>query len=295
MIRAIYIAILLLLPALASGQLTYTFKAYKAYQEDDLPTAKAYIDSAIADEIEKEEAQTWYIRGFIYKEIYKITDKQSRDSEAREEAIRSFKKSIELDADSEFRKQNHQGIKYLASSYYNDGVMTLNLKEYEESPDFYKRYKKLILFLEPDKDFKEQDVQYYNALGSMLSENYEKDKQRYTHLFEESLKYLQKTLIIDPDNLVANNVIGVLYYNKGVDLILSLDPFAPLEDLNRTQDKCVKIFKTAKPFLEKAHQMDPTNCEIITGLEGISFNLNDRDEVNFWHDKLVELGCAVDE
>lgn len=295
MIRAIYIAILLFLPALASGQLTYTFKAYKAYQEDDLPAAKAYIDSAIVDDTEKEEAQTWYIRGFIYKEIYKITDKQSRDSEAREEAIRSFKKSIELDADSEFRKQNRQGIKYLASSYYNDGVMTLNPKEYEESADFYKRYKELILFLEPEKDFKEQDIEYYNALGSMLNQNYEKDKDRYEHLFSEAEKSFSRTLKMNPDNLLANNALGVMYYNKGVDLILSLDPFAPLEDLNRTQDKCVKIFKTAKPFLEKAHQMDPTNCEIITGLEGISFNLNDRDEVKFWHDKLVELGCAVDE
>jgi hypothetical protein len=129
----------------------------------------------------------------------------------------------------------------------------------------------------------------------MLSETYERNKVKYADYADLAIKYLQVSLKIELDNLTANQLIGVLYYNKGVDLILNLSPDASLDELIKVQDHCVELFLKSEPFLLQAHKKDPTNCEIMTGLKGVRFNLNDKEQVKLWDDKLRELGCPVDE
>jgi hypothetical protein len=285
----------MLLATAGQAQVSFTLKAYKAFQEEKLDLAKAYIDSAIANEEEVQSAQTWHIRGFVYRDIYKVNESKMADSPAREEALRAFLKSHELDQTGEFKSNNIKGIKYIATSFYNQGVYTLNPTEYIQSIASYDRYKQILLQIEPNHDFREQDVTYYNALGSMLSETYEKNKIKYAECADLAIKYLHKTLELDVENLTANQQIGVLYYNRGVDLILALDPEASLDVLIETQDKCVELFLKSEPYLLAAHKKDPTNCEIMTGLKGVRFNLNDKEQVKLWDEKLRELGCPVED
>lgn len=292
--RLLYIWMLLIAGPL-SGQITFTHKAFKAYQEDRLQEAAAFSDSSITDAEEMKSAQTWHIRGFIYKEIYKSAQKDDAGSSAREKSFEAFIQSMELDTDSSFSKQNVLGVKYIATSYYNQGVLTLNPSEYINSIKSYDRYKEILRSIEPNHDFNKQDVEYYNALGSMLSSTFDKNKIKYAEYADLAIKYLKYTLEIEHDNLTANQQIGVIFYNRGVDLILDLDPEASLDVLIEVQDKCVELFLRAEPYLLQAHQKDPTNCEIITGLKGVRFNLNDKEQVKQWDTKLKELGCRVDE
>jgi hypothetical protein len=293
--KLIYILLLSVICVSGRSQISHTHKAYRAIQEDKLELAIAYIDSAMVDATEAKDPQTWHIAGYIYKEVFKQREMKDYDSPAREKALEVYAKSLALDAAGEYTKNTIIGIVYLAKSFYNQCVITLVPTSYQTSIVSYERYKSIYLSVEPDKDFKQQDVQYFNALGSMLSEHYERNKSKNAEFADLSIKYLHKTLEIEPDNLTSNMIIGVLLYNKGVDLILELDPNASLEVLIETQDKCVELFLKAKPYLLKAHAKDPTNCEIIKGLKGIEFNLNDKEKVKNYDSLLKQLGCPEDE
>lgn len=293
--KLIYISLLTFICLGGRAQITYTHKAYRAIQEDKLELAIAYIDSAMNDVNEALDAQTWHIAGYIYKEVFKQREMKDYNSPARDKAIEVYRKSLELDKTGEYTKNNITGIVYLAKSFYNQGVTTLVPVSYQTSIKSYERYKEIYLSVEPNRSFREQDVQYFNALGSMMSEHYERNKVKNTEFADLAIKYLHKTLDIEPDNLTANMIIGVLLYNKGVDLILGLDPNATLEVLIETQDKCVELFLKAEPYLIKAHEKDPTNCEIIKGNKGIRFNLNDKEKVKQFDAMLKELGCPEDE
>jgi hypothetical protein len=290
------ITIWFVLTALMSGaQISYTHKAFKAYQENKLDIAKAYIDTAITVSGEVSSAQTWHIRGFVYKEIFKLQEAENHKSPAREESLKAFIKSSELDETGEFKTQNDKGIYYIATSFYNQSVLTQNPTQYLLSIELYERSKEVHRQRDPEFNSDKKDVEFYNALGSMLSETYDRNKVKYADYADLAIKYLQVSLKIELDNLTANQLIGVLYYNKGVDLILNLSPDASLDELIKVQDHCVELFLKSEPFLLQAHKKDPTNCEIMTGLKGVRFNLNDKEQVKLWDDKLRELGCPVDE
>lgn len=289
MMRKAYILLLGLLISGAALSQNYTLKAFKAYQDSSYGVAKTYIDSAIADPDESQSSQTWRIRGYIYKAIYKYVDEESRNSKARPEAIDAYVKSIELDEEKKFYDNNAQSVKFLATTYYNDAVVTLKPETYNESLDMYEKYKETLKIINPNYDFTAQDVQFYNALGGVYHKLYNRDKESDNGYFEKAIETYKKTLEFDKDNNSANYNIGILYYNKGVDLILALDAEASLQELVDTQEKCVELFKKALPYMNTAHEQRPKNIEIMNGLKGIWFNLNNKEKVDYYDQKIKEL------
>src|SRR5690606_23424687 len=93
----------------------------------------------------------------------------------------------------------------------------------------------------------------------------------------------------DSNNRNANYHIAILYYNKGVDLILSLPPDADLPKIFETQDKTVELFLKSRPFMLRAYYLDPKNKNVLQGLKGIYYELNDKQQIEFWDKKLKEL------
>lgn len=264
-------------------------KALKAYQEDNLIDAMKYSDESILDEAEKNNAYTWHVRGFVYRAAYKKIDNSDTGSKSREIAIDAFMTSIKLDKEKEFETKNTSAIINLAKTFFNDAVRALSYETYQEAVSFYERYKEVTRLVSPDFNFVQTDIDFNNTLAGIFSRVYENDKQNQREYLEKAVQLYLATIKEDSLNYNANYNVGILYYNQGVDLILSIDPEAPLPVVIETQEMCAALFVKSLPYMKRAYSLKPTNRETIVGLAGIYFNLNDSEKSKFFSDLLKEI------
>jgi hypothetical protein len=289
--KYIYILIICLLGSSAYAQLGYRSAALEYYQNKDYVNAARAIDSAIIDIKEKEDPYTWHIRGFIYKDTYKYADKENRNSSARPTAIESFYKSMELDKENIYKENNVQGVKYLASKYWNDVVATLDTVNYKLAIKSFALYKENYGRVYPTYDFTEKHIQFYNALAGIYNRLFDNNINNWElnrKYFGLTLKTYRQVAAIDSLNYRANYNLGILYHNEGVDLIVNLDPTSPLDSLISVQNRTVELFKIALPYMLVAHEQNPKKKETILGLAGIYFNLNEKEKSDFYNDLIDE-------
>ncbi|MFN3916528.1 MAG: tetratricopeptide repeat protein [Flavobacteriales bacterium] len=291
MSKKLYIAIIfcLLMVSGAYAQSKNWEKALKAYQEENFDDAIKFSDNSIMDDAESKDAYTWHVRGFIYRAAHKKLDDSSPASKLRETSIESFLKSIELDSNKEFEIKNKSAVINLAKTYFNDAVRALSAETFEDAIEYYAKYKDVTRRVEPDFSFKQTDIDFNNTLGAVYQNIYENDKGANQNFMQKAIDVYKTTIEIDSLNYNANYNIGVLYYNQGVDLILSIDPEAPLPIVIETQEMCAELFIRSLPYMKRAYNLKPTNRETIIGLAGIYFNLNDNEKSKFFSDLLKEV------
>ncbi|MDP4586872.1 MAG: hypothetical protein NWS86_01730 [Flavobacteriales bacterium] len=266
--------------ALAQDALPITESAVKAFQEGNIDQAKDRIHFALANEAEKNHPYTWCVKGFVYKELYKNTAQKDRRSPNREIAIEAIMKSMVLDTKKAYFDLNDKALRFLATSIYNDVVLsTRSLNEYtlEEPEQFYDRYKEIMLFLEPNTTFNQQDLELYRVLAEAHHRIYLKDPEKNNIYFDRCADYYNQALSINAQDTLSNYNLAILYYNKGVYKIKKIDHSTEIFELIMIQDECVELFKKSLPFMLKAHELDPFRMEPLKGLRAIYKSLSDDD------------------
>lgn len=263
--------------------------AFKMLQRGSLDSAKAVIDKAAVDTVTGKQAQTWYLRGFIYKEIYKSRESDNVKSPARVEAVNSMKKSLELDTSKANRDANIPTLKYFASKYYNDAVTTMDTSQYKMAIESYEKYKGLMTIVDPTMSFIQPDITFYLALASQYRKIFEADRIKNAPYLELAKATYLKVLGMDPNNISANYNMGTLYYNQAVNLINQADYDIDIVTLSDIQDNSIALFKQSLPFMEKAYTLDPNNVSTLEGLSGIYFSLNEFEKHNQYREKLEEI------
>lgn len=101
---------------------SFAIRAAQACQEGRFEEAEKSIHQAIANEEEKNLLYTWYVKGFVHKEIYKHREADNPQSPQREKAVEAFLKAKQLAGDEADRYNNNSALRYLASTYYNDAL-----------------------------------------------------------------------------------------------------------------------------------------------------------------------------
>jgi hypothetical protein len=290
MTRGIYIWLLItMLPFAGIAQPSLTVEAYNAYQSQNLSQAKSLIDQASGSASGKNDAMTWHIKGFIYKDIYIKEDQRNRKSVHREVAVESFKQSIALDKKEEYLDNNKKSIQFLASSFYNDAVLLIretNATTILESEALYKKYKAVHKITEPNEDFKERDIAYYKALATGNRKVYEADRENNKDFLLKSLENYSHVLQLDPNDYGANYNMAINLYNEGAHNIEGLDNEAQIPAIVKVQAVSVELFKEALPYMLKAHELNPEREETLKGLRGIYLSLNNEEEANKYRDLL---------
>ena len=255
-------------------------------------SARYYIDLAITTEIGKEDAQTWTFRGYVYKAIYKAREKDDYNSASRKIAIESLTKALALDTANEYADQNRQGISYLASTYYNNAVVTLNTDQYQTSLACFEAYKDATKIIDPDFNFDSQEVQYQRVLASsvysILYDQAPKGEAKDDWL-EKAVEAYQTVLEIDSNDFSSNYNIGVLYYNLGVHKLKEIAPESDLEVVIVVQDESAELFRIALPYMQRALRLNETRLEVYNAMAGIYFSLNNILLSNYYTKIMGEL------
>ena len=284
----ISILYILILNIPAKCQYDVRKSAYESYQNGNLMEAKTYVDSAMTFQSLAKDPSTWYLRGFIYKDLFKS---ESNRNFYRDEAIHSFWYLLEMENIEKYQEDAIQNIKFLSTTYYNNAVTALDRGDLENAIKHYKNFSLTYpIGKDTSIDLIERDIDFYLAIGSKLTNLNNQDTTGSDNYFEQAIAQFNKVLDFDDQNLKANYNLGVLHYNKAVNMIANLDyDNIDIFAISELEDISIQQFESALPYLQRAYQINPYDINTLEGLSGIYFSLRDFEKSNHFKTKAEEL------
>lgn len=289
--KKIYIIAISLVLSLSAWAQDHVILATQLLQAEEVDKAKLEIDTAIQKPITMNDPETWYVRGYIYKSYYLKYEKPQhiRNLTTRLEAMRSFKKSMELDKKREKLEENKKNLKVLSTYFYNDAASNLDTLHYKYAIQCFENYKIAALLADSSQNFVRKEIEFKNTLAHQYTKLYDNDKVRRADFLQKAKDSYMQVLKIEENNMNANYNLGILYYNQAVNMINAMDPDIDIVALNQLQDNTISIFKESLPFMLKAYEIDPAREATLIGLSGIYFSLNDEQQSNYYKAKLEEI------
>lgn len=115
-------------------------EAYTSLQKNDLDNAVKAIEIATSASETSNDPKAWYYKGFIYKEVYKRKESTADDSPARQKSLDALSKCISIDPKNQFAEESKKVVKFLSSTFKNDGAKALNARVYNRSITNYENY-----------------------------------------------------------------------------------------------------------------------------------------------------------
>lgn len=261
--------------------------ALNALTTGNLDEAKVLIDAAAVNEETSKLAHTWYYRGYIYYELYK-RDKNVNGPE-RSLAIDYYSKSIKIDPIGKYAGNSTSSISNIARTFYNDCVIYLNSQDPENAHKSFEIFLEKVVIADPTIDLKPRIIDVYLALGGLYTNLYELNKRTNSTYWKLAKHYFEMVLELDPENLNGNYNVGILYYNKAVNIINGTDYDIDLVALSDIQDTSITLFKQSLPFMETALSLEPENENTLIGLSGIYFALNEHEKSDAIKDRIKGL------
>lgn len=275
------------LATLAFAQADLLGKANQAYQAGDLQAARSLVDQAIKEPGLASAPETWVLRGFIYKDLYREAPSE-RSGLLRDEALASLYNGIRADSTRQYAESSTPAYLYLASTIYNDAVRSLNELEPEAAIRFHAKYAETLRRLVPDTVLTDRNVEFNNALGTVYIKLFGEDRLNLA-LYDNAVAAYKRALDVDSANYGANYNLATLYYNRGVYNIQRISADNDIPSIQQIQEVSREFFTLALPYMLKAHHMNPGRAETILGLEGIHYSLQDEEQSKRYRHLYEEL------
>lgn len=264
-------------------------RSLDSYQSGKLEEAKVLIDSAMTSELYAQQSISWYLKGFIYKDLYKESESSHFGESARRQAVISFNKLLEIDTTGEYEKEARQNLVFLATTYYNQAMKLIQEQQLDTAVYYYTTFEGVYTPLN-DTTISLQDskAKFYFALGTGYVKRDALDSiSDHGH---RALKAFEEVLAIDSVDKEANYNIGVIYYNEAVSKILEIDyDDADILAFGKFEDQTIDLFKKSLPYMRRAYRQDPRDKNILEGLAGIHFGLREFEVSNKYKKELLAL------
>ncbi|MEZ4909132.1 MAG: tetratricopeptide repeat protein [Saprospiraceae bacterium] len=247
-------------PATMSEQNLYT--GYSAYYGENKNDALKYF-KALADNDTDQP--------FVYEALFNIYADQNNETEAM--------KYLETGRN---KFSNDTGLLYAEINYY---IKKGKLNE-------------LIDKLKTAIELDPKNVTVYTTLGSVYDQlntkAYENgDSTAQKEYFNDALTYFNKALEIEPNNFDATYSIGALYYNHAANYTQEINKYANdfssagTKKYNDLKKQMLELFTTAKPYFEKAYNINEKDLGVLQALSEISARQDKLDEAKIYRDKLA--------
>ena len=261
-------------PLLGLAQNDELQKSYEQYQQGHVAEAKEIIDAVYEQYSDLNDPNALYLKGFIYKDFYKANREKDSLMVLRNESIRVFDQLLAFSPGDKIKQDAESSLNFLYNTYYNDAIDYLNQEKFDLSDKHFARYCELI----GDDVEKVQQLQkeYLLSKAFKYSSLHKQDSALNQSHWSEALDTYKEVLKIDSTDAKANYNIGVLFYNKAVNLISSLE-YGEIDiiSISQIEDQSLELFKEALPYMLVAFDKKPDDQGIIKGLAGIYFSLRD--------------------
>jgi hypothetical protein len=269
-------------------------RANTLYQGKKFDAARLAIDSVVQHPETHKDPSAWTLRAYTYYEIYKATDKYKLYSPLRDTILNSIRISNSLKPDGDYQKNNNKLAFNISVGYYNLAKRLLQDSLNDKTSQVaYTKSKEVVKMFKPDSNFTVADVEWYNTVGGIFSDIFNKDNTNVKA--QETAKVaLLKVIELQPENWRSNYNLGIMYYNQAVNLGKSLDYGADISQIDVIQESIIKLAKQAEQLIDKVYKKDNKNAKAAEALYYIYRMLNDNTKTDFFKKKCIELGVKVD-
>lgn len=278
----------------AQSQLTLADRAARIINrqkltKSDVLNARDTIMLAMNVESEKVDPYSWLVKGFIFKEMFKVVEDSSITSESREIAVESIEMCMDLDKKNQYSKECNTVLEFLANSYFNHSAyLTLEGTEesFKESELYFNKCRRLLRLTNPSIDLTQWDVNFQLNQAKALTKVYERDVYRNDHIIEKAIESFKLVLALDSGNHEANFNIGTAYYNRGVYKVRKINFDVEIDTLILIQDQCIQLFQKALPYMQKAYEIRPRHKETLKGMWFIERALSNDERSEFYRKEI---------
>jgi tetratricopeptide (TPR) repeat protein len=108
--------------------------------------------------------------------------------------------------------------------------------------------------------------------------------------YAKAEKYLKQALEMQPDEILILYNLGNCYYNNFVDAKNAANAIPNNNEYMRRMEEINKLLEQARPYLEKAHEMDAKDKNTIIMLKTVYMHMGLMDESKAMDEKLKALG-----
>ncbi|HEX5170095.1 MAG TPA: hypothetical protein VFW11_13045 [Cyclobacteriaceae bacterium] len=273
------------LPLSAQNTLSKAFDEYKAGR---LEEARKLVEIAVIDPSLMSEPNSWYLKGFIYKDLYKQKTEADSTYRARQESVKAFEHLLGMKGADKYFGDAHINLRYLATTFYNDAVKRVDQLKFNSSKEAFDLFTHtLLLSTDTTISIRTREIDYYMTVASKSTAMHKSDTTGNTKYFETAVHAYEHVLEMDSANIKANYNLAVIFYNEAVNIISKLDYDAvDIFSFNAIEDQSIDFFKESLPYMHRAQQLDPSNKNTIEGLAGIYFGLRDFEKSNYYKEML---------
>lgn len=262
----------------------YAVSAARHCQQKDFETAKSEIEIALLSPEEMKDAYTWYIRGFIYKEIYKLYESTNVHSPARELAIDSFLYADQINEDIEISNNNDAALKYLAWTYFKDAIKMageFNPDDEEKGDGLFLKYSIIQNELAGNPVSPGDHVILMKQKGQRYLELL-RNQQCNRDLCNQAKETMGVVVLADSLDCIAQYNNATIYYNIAVN---SNEIYA---DCFSMDERSAHLLQAEK-FLLNAEKCCAENLEIISSLLNVYRFVNNSEQMLIYETKLQRI------
>jgi len=294
-----YLKLLLLIAFMLGGvvlnaQEAKMVRAQTLYNEKKPDQAKLCIDSVVIHPETKGRFEAWTLRGYIYFEIYKRTDKIKFKSPLRDTIVASIKRSNKLKPDADYLSNNKKLLINISGHYYKlEGMYLQDSSNYEMSLKSFEKFKELTRLADSTANLKDKDMEFYLAAGSHFSQEFNLNKKNIK-AFEIAKVALMTALEISPNDTSANMNMGLMYLNQSTDLIERVDGGeVSISELDVLLENSIKLAKQAEQFILKVYNQNNKSRKAVLALYYVYRVLNEPEKKALFESKCKEMKIEV--
>ncbi|MBX7051507.1 MAG: hypothetical protein K1X54_05695 [Flavobacteriales bacterium] len=190
--------------------------ASRLCQDKKFDEAKVEVEQAIESDLEKSDPYTWYIRGYIFKELYKDNQGTDLSEGLRITAVQSFLKSQELSPTAD--KNNDAALGYLASTYFRDAInaaSSLKSERDSSSFDLFDAYRNIQIAIGQDEKINSGYMELLQTRSRSLLNLLSSDQCNEVLFLHVKSSY-EEILATNPTDCIALYNLAITYYNTAV-------------------------------------------------------------------------------
>lgn len=261
--------------------------------EEALETINAAVDPS-NEKAEKtiEWPRTWEVRGEIYQSIYQSEDKAVKKlaDDPLQEALRSYKKALELDEDDKFSKSIKIKLTLLTNDFTNKAIEAFNEENYDKALQAFENILEIqnTDVIKADNPEAVDTVILYNAgLAAYNSQNYDKAIEYYQKAADYGYNGARTYSLLSESYKLNNDTLGALQVLK--------EGFEKYPDDNNILTSMIQVYldmdqtEEAMKYLNMAIQQDPTNATFYFALGTLHEKQGNEQEAIDAYEKAIEL------
>ncbi len=224
----------------------YVSRAVENCQYGKIDDAIREIESAMNTPAAN-EAYTWYVKGFVYKECYKTSKENKQRVEARDIAVKAFLFSRSMNDYDNNAFNADPALKYLIGTYYSDALMEAGVCDaasLQYCDQLMLAYADLSQKAGIDNELSLRISDFNKTIGMRLF-NLWLSNPSQIELYNEALNRMSNAISYNPHDCVSMYNLAVFHFKMseaGSENILSCDVEGELDialgEMHKAESKC---------------------------------------------------------